>query len=787
MDWVHMKMPSTHLCLRLRSGKSCTVQQRLPANASEVKGEPPSSMSHPYYPPLLLAFLTQTARFHDKLVEQIDPKQPIATANFYAQATRTQMGPDFPGKPNLEKIQALLMLGYHEWTVGEGIKGWVRIGHAIRCAQALGYQWDAAHDDFKAVVAKEGDKPMSEKDRFIHREIQRRTLWSCCLLDRYLSWGKQRPRMLMTEDLQNIQLVCSDRAFNLGRKKVRTRLLGEDNAAYEKRREELRESAIRHHNERNPLDQARRLNTHVDDTHWEVGDLEGELGWYIQIVDHFGDIVKWSCAGGRRREGSTPPWDKSTTFYQLETKLQRLKAGLPEQLQLTPENTQDRIYNGSEKYVLIHAMYMMCTVWLYREYMAMMPWKLTEPQGPLDEPLIAEKPPHPSYWSDQAKACFGACRDFAELLHAIHSSRSNNKLVETPTVAFAAYTVAWCTIYCFYFPKMDPDGALTTRRLPRADDITRDFLTRMSVRFTMATDWSLELARVQRFLRDERKRYKIVGGEVGGSPQSATSDGGGGLKDYALHFETSHKSFGTILNKDASQRQDKDIDMADTRLPHEDGSEERAERASAPPLKVERGEVSTDMSAQSTPVHRGGFTPVNVYPNPGDEIRVRPNGPISANGPQTPIQASSVDSAFHPHDRPYASPTDTYQHNVGPYPQHSLSATRDTPTFSHDRSHVSANGLVQEDAGFPNWPPIGLPINEARLQMEQFGAQGLHNDEGFKKMIMREGFPVETVYDYPMDMSFSNNMNPDTNASYNIYGNWSQMTYGPNNFSYPPS
>lgn len=144
-----------------------------------------------------------------------------------------------------------------------------------------------------------------------------------------------------------------------------------------------------------------------------------------------------------RQEGSTPPWNEKTTFKQLEHKLQLLKAGLPEQLQLTPENTQDRIYNGSDKYVLIHAMYMMCTVWLYREYMAMMPWKLTFPQGPLDEPLITEKPPHPNYWIDQAKACFGACKDFADLLHSVHSSSSNNRLVETPTVAFATFTVAW--------------------------------------------------------------------------------------------------------------------------------------------------------------------------------------------------------------------------------------------------------------------------------------------------------------------------------------------------------
>ncbi len=144
-----------------------------------------------------------------------------------------------------------------------------------------------------------------------------------------------------------------------------------------------------------------------------------------------------------RQEGTTPPWDQRTTFNKLETKLKQLKSGLPDHLQLTPDNTQDRIYNGSDTYVLIHTVYTMCTVWLYREYMAMAPWALPGPKGPLDEPLISENPPNPEYWIEQSRVCFGVCRDYVDLLHAVHSSSSNNKLVETPTLAFAVFTVAW--------------------------------------------------------------------------------------------------------------------------------------------------------------------------------------------------------------------------------------------------------------------------------------------------------------------------------------------------------
>ena len=75
--------------------------------------------------------------------------------------------------------------------------------------------------------------------------------------------------------------------------------------------------------------------------------------------------------------------------------------------------------------------------------MAMAPWGISRPKGPLDVPLIVETPPTTDYWVEQAKVCFGACREYADLLHAVHSDSSNNTLVETPTVAFAAYTVAW--------------------------------------------------------------------------------------------------------------------------------------------------------------------------------------------------------------------------------------------------------------------------------------------------------------------------------------------------------
>ena len=118
-------------------------------------------------------------------------------------------------------------------------------------------------------------------------------------MDRYLSCGKDRPQMLSVDDLQRIQLPCSDKAFNHGQK-VRTRFLGEDDEKYRERRETLRRLAARRHEERDGVHRDHRPGSHVYDVKWEVGEHEGELSWYIQAVEHFAKVMSWCVPPGRR-------------------------------------------------------------------------------------------------------------------------------------------------------------------------------------------------------------------------------------------------------------------------------------------------------------------------------------------------------------------------------------------------------------------------------------------------------------------------------------------------------
>jgi len=220
-------------------------------------------------------------------VSHLGTSSDNATAKYYAEATRKRLAESLGRKPSLEYTQASLMLGFHEWTELQGQMGWVKIHTAIGCATALGCQNDAILDAKMNAALKNTDDESVKADMLIDREIQRRTFWSCYIMDRYVSCGSARPEMLSDAKMDAVQLPCSDSAFNHGRK-VRTRRLGEDDITYEKRRSRVR------------CERGQTWDSSADDIEWEYGKDEGELSLYIQAVHHFGHVMKWSCAGGRR-------------------------------------------------------------------------------------------------------------------------------------------------------------------------------------------------------------------------------------------------------------------------------------------------------------------------------------------------------------------------------------------------------------------------------------------------------------------------------------------------------
>lgn len=256
--------------------------QRFPPVPSLDKGRTlPGQRTHD--PALVLAFLTQTSPFHPELVAQTG--NPWDTAEFYAAAAVRHLDNTWSrqGEAAMQQIQALLMLGYHAWTACHSIPGYMMIRQAIAFAGVHEYAYD---EDAERRLSE--NDPASKRDRFIRQESQRRTFWSCFILDRILSVGKGRHRVIQVKDLCDVQIPCSDKNFISGRA-VKTRLFGETDEDYAMRRKKINDEALQRNGGRDPA--------HIE---WEDRHDDGMLGRWIYVLDHFADVSEWSNNNGRR-------------------------------------------------------------------------------------------------------------------------------------------------------------------------------------------------------------------------------------------------------------------------------------------------------------------------------------------------------------------------------------------------------------------------------------------------------------------------------------------------------
>ncbi|KAM3070307.1 hypothetical protein ACMFMG_010139 [Clarireedia jacksonii] len=108
--------------------------------------------------------------------------------------------------PNITILTCLLILGLHEFGTCQGGRSWALGGQAIRMAYALQLHKDLDYDPQK----RNGTAELS----FIDREIRRRTMWACFLMDRFNSSGTDRPTFIKEKTIK-IQLPVKESMFQM--------------------------------------------------------------------------------------------------------------------------------------------------------------------------------------------------------------------------------------------------------------------------------------------------------------------------------------------------------------------------------------------------------------------------------------------------------------------------------------------------------------------------------------------------------------------------------------------
>ncbi|OJD21923.1 hypothetical protein ACJ73_06736 [Blastomyces percursus] len=109
-------------------------------------------------------------------------------------------------EPNITILTVFLILGLHEFGTCHGGRSWSFGGQALRMAYALQLHRELDHYPQRSSKASELS--------FTDREIRRRTMWACILMDRYNSSGSQRPPIGNEKYLQ-IQLPIKECHFQM--------------------------------------------------------------------------------------------------------------------------------------------------------------------------------------------------------------------------------------------------------------------------------------------------------------------------------------------------------------------------------------------------------------------------------------------------------------------------------------------------------------------------------------------------------------------------------------------
>ncbi|PKS08846.1 hypothetical protein jhhlp_003456 [Lomentospora prolificans] len=390
---------------------------------------------------VLLGILTLTARFHTDLVKYVSAMAPSSSggrprhsssridpnsaSEFYASSLTTALGslPDAITVVSVERVQAFLMLGLYEWTRNRpqsGVRAWMYVGVAIRMAQALRLGCGDAvshNNDLRRSRNKRVSHPKgSHSDLIIEREIRRRTMFSCFILDRLLAVGDDRVSMISSSDL-HIQLPCSEVAFDLA-SEVYTGFLNES--------DELAQQAVR------------------------VSRDDSVLSRFVKLVDLWGEITRYSFSGGRATEGDKRPWDSGSTFMRLRKRLDAFYGSLPDTFTLSPKNFyRHDNHQATSMYVSLHVLGSICQIMIHREYIPFIPIRCTRPSGPLDPPLIPGNAPQ-DFWEKSAELVFKSARDIVNIIEL-----SGDKLPQSSLVLFAIWTAAFCGLYAIHFPQMD--------------------------------------------------------------------------------------------------------------------------------------------------------------------------------------------------------------------------------------------------------------------------------------------------------------------------------------------
>ena len=178
-------------------------------------------------------------------------------------------------------------------------------GMATRMAYALQLHRELDQDPLGRKV--ESNSEIS----FTDREIRRRTMWACFLMDRFTSSGTERP-MFADEDIIKVQLPVKESNFQMEITGPTESLDG-------------------------------RAPSLVESDTGQRSDPQGNMGvaaYMIRVIGLWGRVIKYLNMGGKERD-EYPIWDSKSQYAELRRQANDFTIMLPADFQNTRENLKN--------------------------------------------------------------------------------------------------------------------------------------------------------------------------------------------------------------------------------------------------------------------------------------------------------------------------------------------------------------------------------------------------------------------------------------------------------------
>ncbi|KAI5284394.1 hypothetical protein KEM54_001368, partial [Ascosphaera aggregata] len=350
-------------------------------------------------PVLMLAICAISARFSNH--PKIDSEPAFLRGGEWAFAAG-QIALARHDQPNITILTVLLILGLHEYGTCHGGRSWSFGGQALKMAYALQLHRELAYDPMSRSESAHGPSP--RLFTFTDREIRRRAMWGCVLMDRFVSSGGYRPPLANTRFIE-IQLPIAEMNFQMEIPGPTENLQGE---------------VI------NP----------VTDDEGQLVDAKENMGvsaYVIKAVMLWGRAIDYMNTGLRKKD-PVPMWSTNSTHAKLKEEVRTFTEDLPPKMKFTAENLQiHAVERIASQLIHLHIMIHQTTLFLNGFAIPIAPGT----KAPRDMP--------PSFLAQSSRAAISAASEISKLL-----AHASDHHFTAPFAGYSAFTAGIVHIWCMF-------------------------------------------------------------------------------------------------------------------------------------------------------------------------------------------------------------------------------------------------------------------------------------------------------------------------------------------------